>query len=54
MRVDVSMVMEEFKSLAVMQSQLSERMSQLETEMQRLSRENQDIREMLTRRSGTG
>lgn len=50
MRVDVSMVMEEFKSLAVMHSQLSERMSRIETEMQRLSRENQDIRELLTRR----
>lgn len=52
MRVDASMVMDEFKSLAVMHSQLSERISRVETEMQRLSRENQEIREMLTRRSG--
>lgn len=51
MRISQDMVLEEFKSLAVMHSQLAERLSALETEMTRLGRENQEIREILARQS---
>jgi signal recognition particle receptor subunit beta len=42
---------DEFKSLAVMQSQLAERLTTIEQEVKRLGRENQEIRERLARRS---
>ena len=50
MRISTEMVFDEFKNLAVMQSQLSERVTQLESEVDRLIAENHDIRELLTRR----
>jgi signal recognition particle receptor subunit beta len=51
MKISTDMVLEEFKNLAVVQSQLSERVTQLETEVRRLARENHEMRERLTRRS---
>ena len=45
------MVLDEFRNLALMQSQLAERMSQLEHELARLGRDNQEIRETLARQS---
>jgi signal recognition particle receptor subunit beta len=49
-KVDVDMVMDEFRNLAVMHSELSERINRAENELRRLNRENQEIRELLTRR----
>ncbi len=49
-RISTDMVLEEFKNLAVMQSQVAERVAQLEAEVQRLGRESHDLREMLARR----
>lgn len=51
MKISQDMVMDEFKSLAVMHSQLAERLSAVENEMTRLGRENQEIREILARQS---
>lgn len=51
MKVSADMVLDEFKSLAVMHSQLAERLSAVENEMSRLGRENQEIRELLARQS---
>ena len=51
MRVDTNMVMDEFRNLAVMHSQLAERVSQLETELSRLGRDFQEMREYLARQS---
>lgn len=53
MRVSSDMIFDEFKNLAVVQSQLSERVTALEREVQRLARDNQDLRERLTRRPRT-
>ncbi len=49
MAISADMVVEEFKHLAVVQSQMSERLSSLESELARLGRENQEIREILAR-----
>lgn len=49
-KISVEMVLEEFQSLAMAQSQMSERMATLEHRLTQLSRENQEIREMLARR----
>ena len=49
MSISADMVVEEFKHLAVVQSQMSERLSSLESELARLGRENQEIRELLAR-----
>ena len=49
MAISADMVVEEFKHLAVVQSQMSERLSSLESELARLGRENQEIRELLAR-----
>jgi len=46
------MIMDEFQNLAVMHAELSERMNRAETQLARLSKENQEIRELLTRRGG--
>jgi hypothetical protein len=43
------MVLDEFKNLAVMHSQMAERLAAVEQELSRLGRENQEIREMLAR-----
>lgn len=51
MRVDTNMVMDEFRNLAVMHGQLAERVSQLETELSRLGRDFQEMREYLARQS---
>jgi len=51
-KVDANMIMDEFQNLAVMHSELSERMNRAETQLARLSKENQEIRELLTRRGG--
>lgn len=48
-RIGAEMVMEEFKHMAGMQSQMAERVSTLEGEVQRLSREQQELRELLAR-----
>ena len=50
MKISVEMVLEEFQSLALAQSQMSERLATLENRLARLGRENQEIREMLARR----
>lgn len=50
-RISTDMVLEEFKHLAVVTSQISERVSQLESEVQRLAREHHEMRELLARRS---
>lgn len=52
MKITTDMVLDEFKNVAVMQSQMAERMAKLETEVQRLSRESQEMRELLARRPG--
>lgn len=44
-------LIDEFKSLALMHSQLAERLTTVEQEVKRLGRENQEIRERLTRHS---
>jgi len=51
-KVDAHMIMDEFQNLAVMHSELTERMRRAETQLARLSKENQEIRELLTRRGG--
>lgn len=50
--VGVDFYIEEFKNLAVMQAQFAERLASTERDVQRLSRENQQIRELLTRGGG--
>jgi len=45
-------IMEEFKNLAIISAQLAERLASVEQEVKRLGRDNQAIREMLTRHSG--
>ncbi len=48
-RITQDMVVDEFKHLAVVQSQLAERINTLESEISRLGRENAEIRELLSR-----
>lgn len=48
-KMDLQLVMEEFQNLALVNSELSERVSRIEREVRRLSQENQEIRERLTR-----
>lgn len=50
MRIGTEMVLDEFKNLAVMHSQLAERLATVEYELSRLGRENQEIREILAQR----
>lgn len=50
-RIGADMVLEEFKSLALMHSQMAERLTAIERELTRLGRENQEIREILARQS---
>lgn len=49
MRIGPEMVLDEFKNLAVMHSQMAERLAAVEQELNRLGRENQEIREILAR-----
>ncbi|MCK6552138.1 hypothetical protein L6R52_40280, partial [Myxococcota bacterium] len=46
-KIGPELVLEEFKNLAVMHSQLAERLAAVESELGRLGRENQEIRELL-------
>lgn len=50
-KISSDLLLDEFKNLAVMQSQFEERLTALEHEITRLGRENQEIREMLSRTS---
>lgn len=50
-KITPDLFIDEFKNLAMMASQLAERMSAIEAEMVRLGRENQEIREIITRQS---
>lgn len=50
--VGIDFYIEEFKNLAVMQAQFAERLASMEKDVQRLGRENQQIRELLTRGGG--
>lgn len=50
-RISTDMVLDEFKNLAVMHSQVAERVAKLEAEVQRIGRDNHDLRELLARRS---
>jgi signal recognition particle receptor subunit beta len=50
-KISGDLVLDEFKNLAVMQSQFEERLTALENEISRLTHENQEIREMLSRQS---
>jgi hypothetical protein len=47
--MDAKLLLEEFQNLALVNSELSERMTRLENEVRRLGSENQEIRELLTR-----
>lgn len=51
MKISTDMVLDEFKNLAIMHSQMAERVAQLEGEVQRLTREHAEMREILSRRS---
>lgn len=53
MRIGTDMVLDEFKNLAVMHSQMAERLAAVEAELSRLGRENQEIRELLARQDQT-
>jgi hypothetical protein len=50
-KITTDLVLDEFKNLALMQSQFEERLTALEHEISRLGRENQEIRELLIRQS---
>src|SRR5688572_2701289 len=50
-KITSDLVLDEFKNLALMQSQFEERLTALEHEISRLGRENQEIRELLIRQS---
>lgn len=50
-QITPDLLFDEFKSLAVMHSQLAERLTTVEQEVKRLGRENQEIRERLARHS---
>lgn len=50
MKISTDMIFDEFKNLAVMQSKISERVTQLESAVERLSEENSELRELLARR----
>jgi signal recognition particle receptor subunit beta len=50
-KITSDLVLDEFKNLAIMQSQFEERLTALEHEISRLGRENQEIRELLIRQS---
>jgi hypothetical protein len=50
-RISADLVMDEFKNLAVMHSQMAERLSAVENALQRLENENQEIRELLARQN---
>ncbi len=50
-KITSDLVLDEFKNLAVMQSQFEERLTALEHEISRLGRENQELRELLIRQS---
>jgi hypothetical protein len=50
-RIGPELVMEEFKSLALMHSQMAERLAAIEHEVTRLARDNQEIRELLARQN---
>ena len=51
MKIGTDMIMDEFRNLAVMHSQLTERVSKLESELSRQSRDFQEMRELLARQS---
>jgi signal recognition particle receptor subunit beta len=48
-KISGDLVLDEFKHLAVMHSQMAERLAVIEAELSRLGRENQEIREILAR-----
>jgi len=48
-KMDAELLMGEFRNLALVNSELSERVTRLESEVRRLGDENQEIRERLTR-----
>lgn len=51
MKISTDMVMDEFRNLALMHSQLAERVSRVESELSRLGKNQQEIREFLARQS---
>lgn len=51
MKVGPEIIMDEFKNLALAHGQLTERMSDLESELSRIGRNQQEIREFLARQS---
>lgn len=51
MKIGSEMIMDEFRNLAVMHGQLSERVAELESEISRLDRHQQEIQEFLARQS---
>jgi signal recognition particle receptor subunit beta len=53
-KIGPEIVLEEFKNLAVMHSQLAERLAAIENEVGRLGRENQEIREVLAHQHHDG
>jgi mutual gliding-motility protein MglA len=50
-RIGSELILQEFKNLAVMHSQMAERITALEHKLARLGRENQEIRELLTQQT---
>lgn len=50
-RISGDLVLDEFKHLAAMHSQMAERLATIEAELGRLGRENQEIRELLARQN---
>jgi signal recognition particle receptor subunit beta len=50
-KISGDLVLDEFKHLAVMTSQMAERLAAIEAELSRLGRENQEIREILARQN---
>lgn len=51
MKISTEMVMDEFRNLAVMHGELTERVSSLENELSRLGKNQQEIREFLARQA---
>lgn len=50
-KIGTDMIMDEFRNLALMQSQLAERVSSIEKELSRLGKDQQEVREFLARQS---
>jgi hypothetical protein len=50
--IGIDLLIDEFRNLAAVQSQLAERMMLVEQELRRLGRENQELRELIASQHG--